>query len=118
MSEEITTAGDRYCLRTPNGTLSMSGPTLTIDVAETVYRFEWSRRFGPAVLGKRGEILSKQPSERSPFWKAIGDWQKQGCWVRGEECVYEPIPKEDPDMVQVGKRTYVHKSIAKKLGIK
>lgn len=48
----------------------------SVDARGRVWRFEFHRYFGPLVLGKRGEPLSRQPGSRSPFWQAFEAWQK------------------------------------------
>lgn len=70
------------------------GPYL-IEIANKVYRFEDSDRFGPYTLGAKGEPLSRQPGERSPFWHAYQAWRDQGRRLAadGKSCVWdEPKP--------------------------
>lgn len=46
-----------------------------------------------AVVGKRGDILDKQPGERARFWKSAGHWRDQGKRVTSEGvCIYETPP--------------------------
>lgn len=49
------------CARVSFGTgtafIALGGPVYTIDGI----RFEWSKRFGPAVVSKGGRILDRQP---------------------------------------------------------
>lgn len=40
--------------------------------------FDWSDRFGPSRTDRRGEILDNQPGERSPFWRSVSLWARQG----------------------------------------
>lgn len=40
-----------------------------------VFRFEFSHRFGPLMIGKSGRTVDVVPSTRSPFWKALEQWE-------------------------------------------
>ena len=69
-----------------------AGP-FTIHVADKAFRFEDSDRFGPYLVSKRGDILDRQPGERSPFWRAHRIWVRQGRRLEGEACIWdEPKP--------------------------
>ena len=62
------------------------GSVYTIDGV----RFEWHPRFGPAVVGKRGQIVNTQPGPRHRFWKAVTWWAQQGHVVTADgACVYD-----------------------------
>lgn len=61
---------------------------LTIQAAGLRYRFEFSHRFGPLMLGKRGQELQSVPGARSPFWKALHLWCAQGHQVEDGQCRY------------------------------
>lgn len=58
----------------------------------------WRRRlegrtFDRIVLNGAGGVDSKQPGERSPFWKAWSAWNDQGKRLAGDVCVWdEPAP--------------------------
>lgn len=70
------------------------GP-FTITVGKKEYRFEDSDRFGPALIGRNGELLKNPyPSERSQFWRAHRLWVRQGRQTRDDDtCVWrEPKP--------------------------
>lgn len=59
------------------------------------WTFEFSDRFGPLILDKRGSPADKQPKERSPFWRGLACWLHQGKrLVEGSNvCVWqEPRP--------------------------
>jgi hypothetical protein len=58
------------------------------------YRFEFSKRFGPLLLGKRGQTLTTLPPVRSAFWKALQLWCQQGYLVDADVCVYTIPPPE------------------------
>jgi hypothetical protein len=79
---------------------------------EKVFTFDFSERFGPLVVGADGREVA-QPGPRHPFWTAVTQWHKQGKRVGDDGlCVWEPEPPMDlSDFVQVGKRTWVQKSI-------
>jgi hypothetical protein len=38
------------------------------------WRFEFSRMFGPVLVGKNGDPLKSQPPERSRFWPEFEKW--------------------------------------------
>lgn len=79
----------------------LGGPIYTIDGV----RFEWSERFSPAVVGKSGNILDKQPGERARFWKSVGYWRDQGERVTGDGvCIYETPP--EPVFVRLAGRNF------------
>jgi hypothetical protein len=75
---------------------------LTIEAGGQSFRFEFSRRFGPAMLGKRGDIIAWVPAKRSPFWKALQAWCDQGHQVADGRCVFE-LPREPVYVTLVGK---------------
>lgn len=56
-------------------------PDIRIVVAGKEYRFDFSDRFGPLVLGADGQPLENQPGPRSPFWMAATTWVRQGKHV-------------------------------------
>lgn len=44
-----------------------------------VWFFDWSERFGPSLTNGKGDILANPcPSERSPFWRCLNLWARQG----------------------------------------
>jgi hypothetical protein len=61
---------------------------IRIEAVGRSYRFEFSHRFGPAMLGKRGDTVGTMPALRSPFWKALQLWCQQGHVVDDGVCVY------------------------------
>lgn len=68
-----------------------AGPFL-ITIGKTTYRFEDSDRFGPHLVGKKGDLLEHDvPGERSPFWPHYNKWLEQGRKVGadGETCLYD-----------------------------
>lgn len=75
--------------------LLLGGPERRIrDERGRTWLFEDHSYCGPAVIGRRsGDPISKQPSERSPFWRAVSLWARQGKRVRGDVAVWhEPPP--------------------------
>ena len=70
-------------------------------------RFEFTELFGPAVVGKMGQILAKQPGPRHRLWKVVTLWAQQGKRVTKDgECIYD-VPRE-PQYVRLAGRQYVH----------
>lgn len=66
------------------------GPFFIVDEAGKQWKFEDSDRFGPFILGQKGDPLSKQPGERSPFWRAHSVWVQQGRRLEdGKNCGWE-----------------------------
>jgi hypothetical protein len=72
----------------------IGGPTRRIAVDGREWTFEMHPYCGPAVLGKRGEILDVQPGPRSLFWLAVWAWKDQGERIDAEgRCVWDrPAP--------------------------
>lgn len=70
------------------------GPFIITDENGKQWRFEDSDRFGPFILGKKGDPLASQPGERSPFWRVHSIWVQQGRRVEDEiNCLWnEPKP--------------------------
>lgn len=71
-----------------------AGP-FQIEVDGRTYSFEDSDRFGPFILGKRGDVLTNQPGGRSPFWRAYHMWRRDGRRMAEDRktCVWrEPKP--------------------------
>lgn len=80
----------------------LGGPVYAIDGI----RFEWSDHFGPAVVGKNGEILDRQPGPRSRFWLAVTWWAQQGKRFTDDgQCLYDQPAA--PRLVQLAGRNYV-----------
>lgn len=69
-----------------------AGP-FEIVVGGKLYTFEDSDRFGPLILNKSGEPLSKQPGKRHPFWAAHLAWVKQGRQTDEDRktCLWTPL---------------------------
>lgn len=77
------------------------------------YTFDFSERFGPAVIGKRGNILATQPSGRNPFWRAVSWWVRQGKHIDADGyCLWEQ-PTEK--VYRVSGRNYVSEHLYLKL---
>lgn len=59
------------------------------------FRFEFSTWFGPMMLGTRGQPVAAMPPKRSPFWRALQLWCRQGHQLtpRGEAIYDEPPPR-------------------------
>ncbi|MCC6970460.1 MAG: hypothetical protein IT434_09585 [Phycisphaerales bacterium] len=76
---------------------------LTVD--GQVFRFEFSKRFGPLMIGKRGRTIDNYPPLKSPFWDALQAWCTQGHQVVNGEAVY--LPEPEPTCVRLIGRQYV-----------
>jgi hypothetical protein len=65
------------CHRFPGGVFCTHGDGVIHEIPNgisSVWRFEFSDRFGPVLVGKDGVPLKTQPSERSWFWPAFEKW--------------------------------------------
>ncbi len=81
------------------------GPFIITDEYGKQYRFEDSDRFGPSLIGKKGDPLANQPGTRSPFWRVHSIWVQQGRRTTDINCIWDE-PK--PQIIQmVGKRTAI-----------
>jgi hypothetical protein len=62
-----------------------AGPFIIADENGKQYRFEDSDRFGPSLIGSKGDPLTRQPGEHSPFWRVHRIWVQQGritsAWI-------------------------------------
>lgn len=69
-----------------------AGP-FVIEVDGKSFRFDDSDRFGPYIITSAGDIATRQPTERSPFWRVHRIWVRQGRRVENERCLWdEPKP--------------------------
>lgn len=80
---------------------------LTIEAAGRLFRFEFSKMFGPMMLGKRGQLLESRPPIRSPFWRALELWCKQGYRVEAGRCVYDVPPPPSTRFVRIAGRHWL-----------
>lgn len=68
----------------------MDARAQTVTVQGKPVRFEFNRRFGPLLVDKDGEPLSRQPmSKTHPFWVPFQAWLKE--WL-----VTNPEPSPAP----------------------
>lgn len=67
---------------------------LTMDTPEGAFRFEFSKMFGPTMIGKSGHAVQWRPPHRSQFWPALTWWCQQGHRVENGRCVYD-VPAPD-----------------------
>jgi hypothetical protein len=74
--------------------ISTGGPNRVIlDATGKRWMFEMHPFCGPAALDARGEIASKQPGPRSPFWHAVTRWAQGGHRLNSNECIWEDEPQ-------------------------
>lgn len=66
------------------------GPFHIVADDRKTYRFEDSDQFGPYLITRNGDVASKQPGARSPFWHAHWLWKRQGRQidVDGRSCIW------------------------------
>ena len=76
---------------------------LRIQVGRKLVLFEDSEQWGPSLINQRGEILVKQPGERSPFWDAYHAWVRQGKRVADGVCLWEEQPPVEVVMQRQGR---------------
>ena len=80
---------------------------LTIQAGGKSYRFEFSKRFGPTMIGKKGQTIETTPPIRSPFWRALELWCKQDYRVEGQRCVYDVPPPSSMCFVRIAGRHWL-----------
>ncbi len=68
-----------------------AGPFVIKDARGKDWRFEDSDQFGPSIVNKRGDILDRQPGERSAFWRPHWLWVRQGRKTEadGMTCIWK-----------------------------
>lgn len=82
----------------------IDSPDVTLRYHGETWRFEWSDRFGPLMLGKRGSPLSTTPPRCSPFWRALQWWIAQGKRVEQGVGLFQERVKT-ASSVRMGPRT-------------
>ncbi len=78
---------------------------IALDVNGQLFRFEFSKRFGPFMIGKRGRTIGSVPPTCSAFWDALQAWCKQGYQVVDGRCVFVVPPR--PVYVRLAGNKYV-----------
>lgn len=83
---KVRFGNDRYAT-----IIDMAPPVRRIVSGGKEFLFEFHDYPGPSLVGKRGQILSTMPPQRSPFWDALRNWLKQGKRMAddGFTCVFE-----------------------------
>jgi hypothetical protein len=71
--------------------ICFAGPTYRIDAFGKSWWIEITPGCGLAVCNKHGDPI-KEPGPRSPLWKAVETWQRQGSRVVDGVCVVDPEP--------------------------
>lgn len=74
---------------------------VTADGSE--FRFEFSKRFGPLMIGKRGRTIDALPPKRSKFWRALTAWCKQGHRVDGSGYAVFSLPAPERYVTLAGR---------------
>ena len=75
-----------------------------IDVGIETIKFEWSERFGPMALTKRGAERSLGPAH--PFWRAASLWNLQGQRLDGSRAIWHEPRKPVYETKHLGGRNY------------
>lgn len=71
--------------------IAHAAPSFVLRWQGRTYYVEWHPYCGPARLRKDGEPFKRQPSQRSPFWKAVGEWEAAGLKVDDQgNAILEP----------------------------
>ncbi|MDE2442007.1 MAG: hypothetical protein KGP14_13370 [Betaproteobacteria bacterium] len=74
-----------------------------IEVRGETIHFDWSDRFGPIPLGKRGREIDLGPGHK--FWRAVSLWKLQGKQLEGNRAIWHE-PKK-PVLQHLGGRNYL-----------
>lgn len=74
-----------------------------IDVADETIKFEWSERFGPMALTKKGAERALTPKHK--FWRAASLWNLQGQRLEGSKAIWHE-PKK-PVLQHLGGRNFM-----------
>lgn len=116
MSQATANRCGMRCLCGTNVCLTFAPPDRIIEADGKRWTFEWHNFCGPVVLNKRGDPASIQPPERSPFWRAVTLWKRQGERVKDGLCVWEEPP--GTAWINVGGRNWapVGTELANKFG--
>src|SRR5688572_10686342 len=81
-----------------------------VTVGGVVYRFEFSKMFGPLWIGKTGKVLSNQNPKRA-VWEAFYDWYEarygEMQWRKAEREERETAAKlESGELVRIGNHIF------------
>lgn len=86
------------------------GGIYRINVGGRLYHFDFSERFGPTVVGGRGQEV-KQPGHKNDFWRAVSLWANQGkrkddtgmcVWTEPKPPVVKRLSKSSYFLVEPG----------------
>lgn len=61
--------------------IAHASPSFNMTWKGVTYIVEWHPYFGPSRLKKNGDLYSRQPGEKHPFWDAIASWQNNNLEV-------------------------------------
>lgn len=102
MSEQ-TYAGNNHIL-SPGVHIAVGNPHFQLCIGSRRWFTEWHYYFGPSVVhGKTGDVLDKQPGERSAFWLIAAWWKDQGCRVVDGVGVWDYPPVETVTCAKTGR---------------
>jgi len=80
---------------------------LVIETPDGETRFEFSKRFGPLLIGKSGRTIDRLPAQRDKFWAALHWWCVQGHRVERGRCVYD-VPAAQPGQWSPDGKNFVY----------
>lgn len=93
MSDTQRYTGNNHVIG-PGVHIAVGNDPLTIVYGGKLYFFEWHYYCGPTVLSRKTQDpLTKQPGERSPFWRIAVWWKDQGCRVVDGVAQWDEPPK-------------------------
>ncbi len=96
------------CVHAANMIICFGGPDYTIIAGGKRFYFERHSYLGPILLTKKGDPAARQPGERSPFWTAFTQWEKQGKVVDDAGfCCWRPEPEPIVEVDGHGRRFIV-----------
>lgn len=74
--------------------IDIGSPTLRIRAGDQIYAFEIINSGGLVVLDDKDDP-APDPPKKSPFWRAVELWRRQGMTVDDAGvCVYGPAPQQ------------------------
>lgn len=84
----------------------MGEEPVRLSCGDKSWHFYWSERWGPLVVTDDGRDMM-QPGPRSPFWRAVSIWSRQGRKRDGNEAVWSEPPAATEYVRRLGKRSFL-----------